>query len=322
MVDYVIANKTGLELTSHFDILDPTLEWSDHAALSLHLMFPVQTSLINLLTHHKILSRPSTIMNHHDVSSNPLDALQIKILSDISTPRAKLICLYGHLTPSQKVIEVYTDGSCHGNSTKDARAGLGIFWGTNAPNNLATCVPGKQTNNCSKIYAILKAIQLAPKNLSLKIFTDSVYAIKSLAEWAPNSADKAWKIENRDIIHGCVKLIKFCEGTVSLMQVKGHSGNQHNDAADLLACEGSSLPPVGKYIEMGLPESTDTTIVDDLHSHINSVVPKVTATYLPSLASGPPLANISKVSRLETVDNSSLPSHWGHEKVRDTKALF
>ena len=38
VVDYVIANKIGLELTSDFEILNPMLEWSDHAALSLQLM--------------------------------------------------------------------------------------------------------------------------------------------------------------------------------------------------------------------------------------------------------------------------------------------
>ena len=175
-------------------------------------------------------------------------------MDDISTPEAKLIRLYGPPTPSLKLIEVYTDGSCHGNGTKNARAGSGVFWGVNALNNLAARVPGRQTNNRSEIYAILKAIHLAPNNLSLKIFTDSVYAIKSLVDWAPNSADKGWKIENGDIIHDCVKLIKSRQGPVALVQVKGHSGNKHNDAADLLANEGSSLPPVGEYTAMGVDE--------------------------------------------------------------------
>jgi ribonuclease HI len=123
-------------------------------------------------------------------------------------------------------------------------------------------VPGKQTNNRSEIYAILKALYLAPKNVSLKIFTDSVYAIKSLAEWAPNSSDKAWKIENGDIIRDCAKLINARQGPVSLIQVKGHSGNQHNDAADLLANEGSLLPPIGDYIELAVTAATPTPAVD------------------------------------------------------------
>ena len=188
----------------------------------------------------------------------------------------------------------------------------------NAQNNLASRVPGKQTNNRGEIYAILKALHLAPKNLSLRIFTDSVYAIKSLAEWAPNSSDKAWKIDNGDIIRDCVKLIKARKGAVSLVQVKGHSGNQHNDAADLLAKEGSSLPPVGEYVEMALPEIFCCSMVDVQHSPNVNVVPKVTATYL---ANSTP-TNTSKVPVPGLLDEAALPSHRNREKVRDTKALF
>lgn len=44
VVDYAIANKTGLELTRDLEVLNPTLQWSDHAALSLELMLPSESS--------------------------------------------------------------------------------------------------------------------------------------------------------------------------------------------------------------------------------------------------------------------------------------
>ena len=197
VVDYAIANKSGLELTVDLEVLTLALEWSDHAAISLQHLFPGpgqgSFKLSTTRTHRKKLSRPSSL---NIDTSNPLNALQKSIMNEDSSPDAKLLCLYGHPSPSHKVIEVYTDGSCHGNGTIDARAGSGVFWGVNAQNNLASRVPDKQTNNRGEIYAILKALHLAPKNLSLRIFTDSVYTIKSLAEWAPNSSDKAWKIDN------------------------------------------------------------------------------------------------------------------------------
>ena len=318
VVDYVIANKTGLDLTLDFEVLVPTLEWSDHATLSLELMLPGEVEGTHLIIQTRQTSHNNSSWKHQMIqdSNNPLDALQIKIMREISTPTAKLIRLYGFPTPSTKVIEVYTDGSCHGNSTRDARAGSGVFWGMNAPNNLATRVPGKQTNNRSELYAILKAIHLAPNNLSLKIFTDSVYAIKSLAEWAPKSAEKAWNIENGDIIHDCVKLIRYRQGPVSLVQVKGHSGNKHNDAADRLAKDGSCLPPIGDYIELGLPDVTSCPMAHVQPSH--SAVPKVTATYLPTSEA----QKTSRVASAELVDEASLPSHRGREKVRDTKILL
>ena len=208
---------------------------------------------------------------------------------------------------------MYTDGSCHGNGTERARAGSGVFWGKDSPENLAVRVPGKQTNNRGEIFAILMALLRAQGDPALKIFTDSVYTIKSLVEWAPSSAEKAWKIENGDLIRDAALLIKLRRGPVALVQVKGHSKNKHNDAADQLANMGALLQPVGAYVSLvpdDLPQPTPPPSGPSREVHL----PKVTATYInktittnqPHLAS----CNLSNV-------DSSLPPHRGREKLRD-----
>ncbi|KAF8171156.1 ribonuclease H-like domain-containing protein, partial [Pholiota molesta] len=150
-----------------------------------------------------------------------------------------MVQLFGKVSSRTTPLQVYTDGACIGNGTSDAQAGAGIFWGIHSVKNRSLRVPGKQTNNRGEIYAILKAIEIAPKESTLKIYTDSMYAIKSIGEWAIASAARGWEIENGDLISDCVDLIRQRTGRLSLIQVKGHSGNKHNDAADALAKEGA-----------------------------------------------------------------------------------
>jgi ribonuclease HI len=95
------------------------------------------------------------------------------------SPAERLSRLYGHPNTSLKTIEVYTDGSCHENGTEKARAGSGIYWGPNSPKFLAIRVPGSQTNDRGEVYAVLQALLMAPSQPILKIFSDSVYTIKS-----------------------------------------------------------------------------------------------------------------------------------------------
>ncbi|KAF8147873.1 ribonuclease H-like domain-containing protein, partial [Crassisporium funariophilum] len=134
---------------------------------------------------------------------------------------------------------VYTDGSCRDNGTDRARAGAGVYWGANSPMNKAYRVPGDQTNNRGEIYAVLKAIQGARPHVFLKIYSDSVYAIKSIAEWAVDNDNLGWSHGNADIIKEVVAAIQRRTGPVNLIQVKAHSGNRHNDEADRLAKEGA-----------------------------------------------------------------------------------
>ena len=65
VVDYVIANKTGLDLTLDFEVLVPTLEWSDHATLSLELMLPGEVEGPHLII-------PTRQTSHNNSSITPL----------------------------------------------------------------------------------------------------------------------------------------------------------------------------------------------------------------------------------------------------------
>ena len=318
VVDYVIVNELGLAVISDFRVLSPQLEWSDHAQLSLELKPQVPMTLRlhappSNPSHKRTVPRSDTYN-----SDNPLDVLQRQIVQNILTPKAKLVHLYGHPHPSPKTLEVYTDGSCIGNGTENARAGSGVFWGQGSHKNLAVRVPGKQTNNRGEIFAILMALRqsMAQPRRTLKIFTDSVYAIKSLVDWAPANAEKGWKIENGDIIRDVVMLIKLHHGLVSLVQIKGHSNNKHNDAADKLAKEGALLPPVGPYTALD-PE--ELSLYSPPSSPLDTHQPKVTATYIEEVSNSNDVPQDSLSSLTQSEVGSSIPPHRGHEKLRNIK---
>ena len=88
---------------------------------------------------------------------------------------------------------VYTDGSCAGNGTAEARAGCGVWYGTDDPRNMAIRVPGKkQSNQVGELLAILYAIKSTLGARPLRICSDSRFAINGLTKHALGWEAKGW----------------------------------------------------------------------------------------------------------------------------------
>jgi len=83
-------------------------------------------------------------------------------------------------------IVVFTDGSCTNNGKIGAKAGIGVWFGDNHPQNLSEPLTGTQTNQRAELMAALRAIQVVKKvypNTPFEIRSDSSYLIKGLTEW-------------------------------------------------------------------------------------------------------------------------------------------
>ncbi|THU77771.1 ribonuclease H-like protein, partial [Dendrothele bispora CBS 962.96] len=149
-----------------------------------------------------------------------------------------LLRLYGGVNPTEVCpasVIVHTDGSCKRPHTQSAQAGAGIYFGDRNALNCCHRVPGEQTNNRAELYAILIAIQLAPLDCPLDLYSDSQYAIKLLSQWAPALAKCGWSCTNGDVMRCIMGWIRARSAPINLIWIKGHSGNMHNDEADKLA---------------------------------------------------------------------------------------
>ncbi|KAF6742762.1 hypothetical protein DFP72DRAFT_1104580 [Ephemerocybe angulata] len=136
---------------------------------------------------------------------------------------------------------VYTDGSCTGNGTDEARAGSGIWYGENHWKNTSVRLPGtQQTNNTGELVAALVAIQQNPDTEVLKIFSDSTYTINAMRKYIPKWTDLGYiGVANKNIVGALAGEIAHLQNSVWLAKVKGHSGNIGNDGADKLAALGA-----------------------------------------------------------------------------------
>ncbi|THU93160.1 ribonuclease H-like protein, partial [Dendrothele bispora CBS 962.96] len=147
--------------------------------------------------------------------------------------------LYGGAAiTSTNPLVVHTDGSCRTTGRHVSYAGAGIYFGHRNALNRSERVLGPQTNNRAELYAVLTALQLAPLDRSLYLYTDSQYVINSLTHWAPMHAKCGWKCTNGDVMKSIVAWIGARSAPLHFFWVKGHSGNKHNDEADRLANTG------------------------------------------------------------------------------------
>ena len=158
-------------------------------------------------------------------------------------------------------LTVYTDDSCINNGTDEAKAGCGIWYGTQDPRNKALRVPGKkQSNQVGELLAILYVVKNASENQPLRIKSDSKFAIEGLTTYAREWEEKDWiGIAHGPLFKCTTAWIRARTATTTLQWVKGHSGVEGNEGADRLAAEGTQKNPERDDIDLRIPADTMTT---------------------------------------------------------------
>ena len=174
---------------------------------------------------------------HHKVSKN-----KIEKMAKIDKPSGVFIPDY----------YVYTDGACSNNGRKNAKAGLGIYFGENDSRNKSARVHHwRQTNNTAELLAIIKTYKIIKPDLDLGkkvcIASDSQYSINCATKYGEKMAKNNWikDIPNKKL----VKKIYELYGTnkdVIFKHVRAHTQNTDvhsigNDNADRLANEAIGL---------------------------------------------------------------------------------
>jgi ribonuclease HI len=128
-------------------------------------------------------------------------------------------------------IDFYTDGACPGNgrSPDGGPMGAGIV-GRSGKMEREWAIPlGLGTNQKAELMAIREALLKVRDRAttSVRIFTDSAYAIGCLTQ--------GWKVKaNKELVEEVRKLAREC-ASFEMRKVAGHSGVPANERADELA---------------------------------------------------------------------------------------
>ena len=149
---------------------------------------------------------------------------------------------------------IYTDGACSKNGSKQAKAGIGIYFAENDPRNVSKRIEGKQTNNTAELSAIIEAYNIIlkekdetkEKNIKdIIIATDSEYAIKCATTYGLKCDKKNWsqdEIPNKELVKTLFHLHKENQMHIQLMHIRAHTNKTDihsigNANADRLANE-------------------------------------------------------------------------------------
>jgi len=146
-------------------------------------------------------------------------------------------------------LAIWTDGAAKGNGQRGAAAGVGIWFGPNNPLNESNPLPGeRQTNQRAELAAISRALEIAPIDRNVVIYSDSHYSIQCVTQWYKKWTSNEWKnaagkdVENKDLIKPIRQYIETRELAGSYTEfvwVKGHDKNVGNEGADKLAVAGA-----------------------------------------------------------------------------------
>jgi ribonuclease HI len=156
-------------------------------------------------------------------------------------------------------IVVFTDGACINGITSPPGSrfgGVGVYfeppyeaWSVSEPLGGSA---EEQTNNRAELTALVVCLEVlrdnaeeAPLSRPVTIYTDSAYCQNAVLTWSRAWRRNAWRtasgapVKNRDLIERLLALYEERLPAISLLKVKGHSGDPGNDAADRLATQAA-----------------------------------------------------------------------------------
>ena len=135
-------------------------------------------------------------------------------------------------------VELYTDGACLGNPGPGG-------WAWVVPDGpFAAGFDSETTNQRMELTAALEAVRAFDGPLT--VVSDSTYVVNCFRDrWWENWLRRGWvnsarkPIASRDLWEPLIDAYRT-RGDVDFRWVKGHSGDQWNDRADLLAVEAAT----------------------------------------------------------------------------------
>ena len=138
-----------------------------------------------------------------------------------------------------KTVNIYTDGACRGNPGDGGWGALVEY------QDFSQEYFGGQkntTNNQMELKAAIEGLKALKETCNVNLTTDSKYVMDGITSWIDNWKKNNWKssskkdVKNKDL---WIELDKYRSmHNVKWIWVKGHSGHEKNEIADMLANKG------------------------------------------------------------------------------------
>lgn len=138
-----------------------------------------------------------------------------------------------------KHLIIYTDGACRGNP---GPGGWGAILEYNGHRRELKGGEPATTNNRMELLAAIEALDSLRESCAVILHTDSTYVMQGLTVWMPAWKARGWRtsdrkpVKNQDLWQRLDAAAQ--RHTIEWRWVKGHSGNEGNEAADRLANQG------------------------------------------------------------------------------------
>ena len=138
-----------------------------------------------------------------------------------------------------KTVNIYTDGACRGNP---GPGGWGVL--IQYQDNEKEYFGGNKntTNNQMELQAAIEGLKLLKEVCIVNLTTDSKYVMQGITSWIKKWKINKWKNSNKKDVKNkelWIELDKLCmKHDVRWNWVKGHTGHEQNEIADILANKG------------------------------------------------------------------------------------
>ena len=138
-----------------------------------------------------------------------------------------------------KQVIMYTDGACRGNP---GPGGWGVYITYEGASKEIFGGKPDTTNNQMELSAAIEGLIALKEPCAIDLFTDSKYVMDGITQWIHNWKKNNWRtaakkdVKNKELWQQLDELINFHQ--VQWHWVKGHSGDEGNEMADLLANKG------------------------------------------------------------------------------------
>ena len=137
-------------------------------------------------------------------------------------------------------VEIYTDGSCRGNPGPGGWAAVirTNIYGMQSQTQLTGFSPNT-TNNRMELMAAIEGLNHIQPEATIDLYSDSKYVIDGMTKWIYNWMENGWRncrgrgVENQDLWEELFQAAHIQH--VNWIWVKGHSGVDGNELANLLA---------------------------------------------------------------------------------------